>query len=237
MDYRDLQAGHTKGNFWFKAKNDLIGVLAEKACEKGKQLRILNIGAGTGDDLEVLRKFGKNYVIDLDKDALSVIDDKFCEEKLVGDACALPYDDNFFDVAVSFDVFEHIKDDQKAVDEVCRVLKDRGILIFTVPAFQFLFSSHDRALNHQRRYGKKSLKKLLFKFDSKIFFWNSLLFALIAVIRILKRKSKPEVNQANLPSWLNKIFYKLLKIDNFLIKKKISAPIGLSLVGFGVKRK
>lgn len=238
MDYKDLQAGQTKENFWFRAKNDLINVLMKKACKNRKRLRILNIGAGTGDDLEVLNKFGKNYVIDIDKDALSVIDDKSCEERKIADACNLPYDDNFFDVAVSFDVFEHIKNDQKAISEVYRVLKENGVLIFTVPAFQFLFSSHDKALHHQRRYSKENIKTLLFQFNNiKIFFWNSLLFVSMATMRLLKRKSKPRVDLMDLPPWLNTLFFNLLKIDNFLIKRGISMPIGLSIVGFGYKQK
>ena len=238
MDYKDLQAGQTKENFWFRAKNDLINVLMKKACKNRKRLRILNIGAGTGDDLEVLNKFGKNYVIDIDKDALSVIDDKSCEERKIADACNLPYDDNFFDVAVSFDVFEHIKNDQRAISEVYRVLKENGVLIFTVPAFQFLFSSHDKALHHQRRYNKENIKTLLFQFNNiKIFFWNSLLFMPMATMRLLKRKSKPKVDQMNLSPWLNTLFFNLLKIDNSLIKKGISMPIGLSIVGFGYKQK
>lgn len=237
MDYKDLLAGQIKENFWFKAKNDLIDVLMKKVDKDKKQLKILNIGAGTGDDLEVLNKYGKNYVIDIDEKALSVIDNKLCEEKRVADACNLPYDNNYFDVVVSFDVFEHIKNDQKSVNEVYRVLKNDSVLIFTVPAFQFLFSSHDKALHHQRRYNKKSIKNILSKFNLKIFFWNSLLFFPMATIRILKKNSELKVDRIKFTSWLNTIFYCLLKVDNFLIKRNISMPIGLSLVGYGIKWK
>jgi len=238
MDYKELQAGQIKENFWFKGKNDLINVLITKALKNRKQLKILNIGIGTGDDLEILNKFGENYVIDIDENALSVIDNKSCEEKKIADACNLPYEDNFFDVVVSFDVFEHIKNDQKAIREVYRVLKKNGALIFIVPAFQFLFSSHDKALNHQRRYNKKKIKTLLSQFiNLKFFFWNSLLFVPLITIRLLKRRSKPKVDQMNLPFWLNTICFYLLKIDNFLIRRGISIPIGLSIVGFGFKRK
>jgi ubiquinone/menaquinone biosynthesis C-methylase UbiE len=236
MDYKDLQAGHIKNNCWFKAKNNLIGVLIEKACRNRRQLKILGIGAGTGDDLVILNKYGKNYVIDIDKNALSVVDDKLCEEKIVADACDLPYSNSFFDVVVSSDVFEHISNDKKSVSEAYRVLKENGILIFTVPSFQFLFSSHDNALHHQRRYNKKSVRNLLSQFELKIFFWNSLLFLPIAIMRILKRNSKPKVDQMNLPSWLNTIFFSLLIFDNFLIKRGLSMPVGLSIVGLGIKR-
>jgi SAM-dependent methyltransferase len=238
MDYKDLQAGKTKEYLWFKARNNLIDVLMKKACKNKRQLKILNIGAGTGDDLEVLNKYGENYVIDIDEKALSIIDDSLCEEKKVSDACNLTYADNFFDVVVSFDVFEHIKKDKDAAAEIYRVLKDNGALIFTVPAFQFLFGSHDKALNHQRRYSKKSIKVLLFQFfDLKIFFWNSLFFVPMALIRLFNKRSSPKVDQINLPSWLNSFLFYFLKIDNFLIKREVSMPIGLSIVGYAFKRK
>lgn len=233
MDYKDLQASQAKENFWFEAKNDLIRILMNKASRNKKDLRILNIGAGTGNDLKVISSFGDSYVVDIDTKALSLIDDALCAEKKLADACNLPYSDSFFDAVVSFDVFEHIENDRKAINEAYRVLKKGGILVFTVPAFQFLFSSHDKVLCHQRRYNKKSIKALLSPFNNhEIFFWNSFLFAPAAILRILKKKSKPKVDQMNLPLCMNTLLYKLTSIDNFLIERNISMPIGLSIVGF-----
>jgi len=237
MDYKDYEAGQTNDHFWFKAKKDLISVLMEKTCHGKKQLRILSIGVGTGDDLDILINYGGNYVVDIDEISLSVIDKNLCIEKKVADACELPYADNFFDVVISCDVFEHIDNHTKAVSEVSRVLKDKGVLIFTVPAFQTLFSSHDVALQHFRRYNKKTITSLLSQFDSNIFSWNSLLFLPMAITRILNKNSKPKVDQGNMPSWLNKIFFYLLKFDNFLIKRNVSMPVGLSLVGYCFNRK
>ncbi len=259
MDYKDLQAGQNKNNFWFKAKNDLIEVLMQKICKNlprrplrqtrfdarrvearvkagKKRLKILNVGAGTGGDLKTLNKFGDIYVVDIDQNALAIIDNKLCVEKKLADACNLPYNNNFFDAVVSFDVFEHIKNDKKAAAEIHRVLKNNGVLVFTVPAFQFLFSSHDKALCHQRRYNAKSIKTLLSQFSNlKIFFWNSLLFFPIATVRLFNKKSAPKVDKANLHPLTNYLFYKLLSVDNFLIKKGISMPIGLSIVGYCYK--
>ncbi len=236
MDYKDLEACHNKENFWFKAKNDLIEVLMEKICKDKRRLKILNVGVGTGDDLKILNKFGDIYVIDINQNALSIIDNKLCVEKKLANACNLPYGNNFFDAVVSFDVFEHIKNDKKAASEIYRVLKNNGVLVFTVPAFQFLFSSHDKALNHQRRYNNKNIKALLSQFNNlKTFFWNSFLFLPIAAVRLLKKKIKPEVDKTNLHPLINYLFYKLLSADNFLIKKGISMPIGLSIVGYCFK--
>jgi ubiquinone/menaquinone biosynthesis C-methylase UbiE len=127
--------------------------MLRKWSPAGGELRILNIGAGAGDDLPVIGSFGKVTVIDVDEKALDMIPEGACEEKMPGDACALPFEDNTFDLAVAFDVLEHIEDDVKAVAELNRVLKTGGRFIFSVPANQSLFSSHDRALariSHQR---------------------------------------------------------------------------------------
>jgi ubiquinone/menaquinone biosynthesis C-methylase UbiE len=236
MDYKDLQAGQTKENFWFKAKNDLIKTLMSKVCKNKKKLRILNLGVGTGDDLKILNSFGKNYIVDIDKEALSFIDQKLYAQKKIADACNIPYKDNFFDIVVSFDVFEHIEKDYKAIDEVHRVLKKKGALVFTVPAFQFLFSSHDKALQHRRRYNRKELRNIFFQFRNlRTYYWNSLLFFPMALIRLLEKNSRPKVNRTNMPSWLNNVFYKILSVDNFFIKKNFSLPVGLSLAGYCYK--
>ncbi len=237
MDYKDFEAGQTNEHFWFKAKKELIDSLMKKTCGDSKQLKILSIGVGTGDDLDVLSRYGQNYITDVDEKSLSVIDAKLYLEKKVTDACTLPYEDGFFDVVVSCDVFEHIDDHVKAASEVHRVLKKDGVLVFTVPAFQFLFSSHDVALQHFRRYNKKTISSLLENFETNIFFWNTLLFIPMAISRLLNKNSKPKVDQGNVPTWLNTIFYHLLKFDNFLIKRNLSMPVGISLVGYCFKRK
>ncbi len=233
MDYKDYQAGQTSTNFWFKGKNNLIDILMSKISEKGKRLKILNIGAGTGENLKILNKYGDNYLIDINKNALNLIDEHLCIEKRVADACKLPYQDGFFDIAVSFDVFEHISNDKKAILEAHRVLKKGGGLVFTVPAFNFLFSSHDKALGHKRRYNKKMLKELLEEFKNlKLHYWNFLLFLLIAPVRLIKRNSKPKIDHLKLPESINSFLYFILNIENRCIKYEIPLPFGLSIVGF-----
>jgi len=233
MDYKDLQAGNSSDYFWFKGKTDLIHTFMKKKFSGNKDLKILNIGAGTGDDLKILHQFGKNYVIDIDANALSVIDNSLCEDKQQADACALPYENDFFDVVISCDVFEHIEDHIKAISEVHRVLKPNGILLFTVPAFQSIYSSHDKALDHFRRYSKKTIGEALSPFSKKKFyFWNTIMFPAAATSRILRKNAKPKVDNPQMGKFMNSIMYRILKVDNFLIKRNLSLPAGLSIVGY-----
>lgn len=234
MDYKDYKAGQTNENFWFKGKNDLIDILMSKVSPLKKNgLKILNLGAGTGNDLEILNKYGDNYLIDIDKEALDMIKKDLYVEKTVADACAIPYENDFFDIVVSFDLFEHLENDSEAILEVYRVLKKEGSLIFTVPAFQFLFSGHDKALNHKRRYNWQALEKLLARFkNTNLYYWNSTTFPLVAVIRLARSISKPRIDSANFPKPINSLLYFFLKIENVFIKYDIPLPFGLSITGF-----
>ena len=230
MDYKDYIDGQTGEQFWFKSKKDLINILFNKIGRKN--LRILNIGSGTGADLEIMNRFGNIYIIDVNKKALDLIPSNLYYEKKVCDATALPYPNDFFDIVCSFDVFEHIKNDKKAVLEAHRVLKKNGWLLLMVPAFNFLFSAHDKALLHYRRYSKKKLYDLLriFKYEY-LSYWNSILFIPLSILRILKKRAKPKTDYFNLPSVLEIVFLNFLRIENKLILKDYRLPFGLSLVG------
>ncbi len=230
MDYRDYIDGQTGEQFWFKSKKDLINILMNKIGRRN--LKILNIGAGTGVDLEIMNRFGNIFIIDVNKKALDLIPSNLYFEKRVCDATALPYPNDFFDIVCSFDVFEHIKNDKKAVLEAQRVLKKKGLLLLMVPAFNFLFSAHDKALLHYRRYSKKKLYELLRNFKCEyLSYWNSILFIPLSILRLLKKRAKPKTDYFNLPSLLEKAFFNFLRIENKLIMKDYRLPFGLSLVG------
>lgn len=234
MDYIDYISGQTGENFWFKGKRNLINILLKKINRKN--LSILNIGAGTGADLDILNQYGDIFIIDVNQKALDLIPQNLYKEKKFCSAIDLDYPNNYFDVVCSFDVFEHIEEDHKVVSEIYRVLKTGGFLLFTVPAFNFLFSAHDKALQHVRRYNKKSLYPLLKDFKHiETSFWNSILFIPLSILRILKKKSKPKPDYFDLPSIIEKVFYKFLIIENRLINKGHRLPLGLSIIGFCVK--
>ncbi|MFH2021104.1 MAG: methyltransferase domain-containing protein [archaeon] len=231
MDYKDYQIGQKQNSFWFRAKELLISRLLTKMVRKSK-IKILNIGCGTGSDLKTINKFGDTYIIDIDSKALSLISKKQYTEKKKASACDIPYKDEFFDVVLSFDVFEHIEEDSKAFQESYRVLKKGGILIFSVPAFQSIFSSHDKALGHHRRYSKNILKKKLSLFNlSEFYYWNSTLFPFIALIRLLKKNSPPAVDKQYNLKFLDGLLYELLNIESWSVQKGIKFPYGLSFIG------
>ena len=101
MDIKDLKSGLTIENFWFQGKMNLIQNLL-KISNSPKEANILNIGVGTGDDLKIINKFGKVFVLDKDQEALNMIPNNLVFEKNLGDAVALPCANNFFDIVLLF---------------------------------------------------------------------------------------------------------------------------------------
>ena len=229
MDYKDYQAGLKEDWFWFLGKTEFIGLLLNQ-LNLPKKIKILNIGAGTGNDIHQIKKFGKVFVLDIDKKALNLIPDSLVEEKVIADACNIPYPDNSFDVVVSFDVLEHIKDDIKVVSEVRRILRPGGFFVFTVPAYNFLFSAHDKYLDHFRRYNKYQLTSLLKNFQRiKLGNWFFFLFIPIALYRLINKNR--EYKFVTFSKMLNLLGRGILSLENYLFKKGLRYPFGLSFYG------
>lgn len=231
MDYKDIEAGATEDFFWFKAKLELIDILLAKAGIKNR-IKILSAGCGIGRELEVIKKYGDIYVIDRDPRVIAMSPDGLCVEKKGDDICDTNlYPDNFFDMVVAFDLLEHCKDDTLAIKEIYRMLKPDGLFIFTVPAFQSLFSGHDRALRHYRRYNRRMLKERLSQFKCReAGFWVCSLFLPVAIERLLKR-NETVVHYRPLPAFINNLFYKLLRVENWLIRHRIQLPVGTTIYG------
>jgi SAM-dependent methyltransferase len=235
MDYKDVLSGQIKDNFWSMAKRDLINLILQQHAPISRYTdppKILNIGAGVGDDLSVISEYGRVYVVDIDNEALKLIRDNNCVEKRLASINALPYPAETFDIVTCFDVFEHVEEDRAAFQEIHRVLKIGGLLVFTVPAFQALYSGHDRALKHVRRYDYKEILhrvtglKIVF-----LSYWNCILFGPISVWRILRKNSIPREDLVSFSRILNLFLFWLLHIENKILQHNLKLPFGLSIFG------
>lgn len=242
MDYNDL-ANDVDSTYWyFAGKNDMLELLARRYFRQEKNIKILDIGCGTGDDIQLLSKFGIVFGIEHSSEAITnCIVSRKLNKVTRSDAEELNFKDNVFDCVVMLDVLEHLKNDTKAIKEIYRVLKKNGIAIISVPAHQMLWSGHDEALGHIRRYSKKELRFLIncarFSIE-KLTFWNTLMFCPVAIVRIFRRitnsgKTKPDVKP--LPKPINTFLKFLLTSENKILKYADS-PCGISLFAVIVKK-
>ena len=88
---------------------------------------------------------------------------------LNGDFLKLPYRDNTFDFICSLDTLEHVQADKIAVSEISRILKNKGIVVVTVPHRIKYFSNQDKLIGHKHRYEIHQILKLFKKFNLKFF--------------------------------------------------------------------
>lgn len=162
--------------WWFVGRRAIIRKLihAVPGVHSARQGRdLLDIGCGTGANLPMLaREVGvKGSVTALDYSPLAL---QFAAHELNhlpeeskritllrGDATRLPFADNSFDLVTMLDVLEHVEDDLAAVREISRVLRPGGAFVLSVPAYQKLWSAHDEALHHFRRYEYADLQSVL----------------------------------------------------------------------------
>src|SRR5258705_10738759 len=127
-------------HWWFLGRRKIIESFVARICENiGKQEpRILDIGCGTGANLQMLANFGVAEGVDVSADALEFCRARGLSKVKEGAAEALPYEDASFDLVTGLDVVEHLDDDVMGLREMRRVLRPRGRALLVVPAFMFL---------------------------------------------------------------------------------------------------
>jgi ubiquinone/menaquinone biosynthesis C-methylase UbiE len=121
---------------------------------------ILDVGCGAGKNMEELRPVGRVVGADISKEAVDFCKKRGLKNVVVGDITKLPFKDEKIDVVTALDVIEHV-DDRAALLEIKRVLKRTGIVVITVPAYQWLWSEWDVVLHHKKRYTIAALERKL----------------------------------------------------------------------------
>jgi SAM-dependent methyltransferase len=212
----------------------IVGGLTEPAkAGTPNELRFLDVGCGTGANLEMLSQFGEAEGVDVSDDAL-----EFCREKGLkvekGLAEKLPFEDETFDMTTALDVIEHLDDDVAGLKEMFRVTKRGGYSLIFVPAFMWLWGVQDDVSNHRIRYTKTQVVERLKKAGYSVeraTYANWTFFTPILAGRTLMKLTgiKPESeNNVNI-SALNGIFGKLFAAERFWLKN-LNFPFGVSIV-------
>ena len=206
-----------------------------KPAEAGTQnaIHILDVGCGTGANLEMLAQFGEAEGVDVSDEAL-----EFCMQKGLkaqkGLAETLPYADETFDLTTALDVVEHLDDDLAGLKEMYRVTKSGGYSLIFVPAFMWLWGVQDDISNHRIRYTKSQIVERLEKAGftvERATYANWTFFAPILAGRTLMKVTgiKPESENNVNVSALNGVFGKLFGAERFWLKN-FNFPFGVSIV-------
>ncbi len=203
-------------------------------AEAGTQnLRILDVGCGTGANLEMLSQFGSAEGVDVADEAL-----EFCRRKGLavqkGLAEKLPYADETFDITTALDVVEHLDDDIAGLKEMHRVTKTGGYSLIFVPAFMWLWGVQDDISHHRIRYTRKQIVERLEKAGytvERATYANFTFFAPILGGRTLMKLTgiKPDSENNINVSALNGLFGKIFSAERHILKN-LDFPFGVSIV-------
>lgn len=179
-------------HFWFLGTRRVILAALERAL--GGRLegaRLLDLGCGTGFTLTQLPRSVRRVGLDYSRAAIALARRRATGAALVrGSAYALPFASEGFDAVLALDVLEHLDRDLDAARELRRVLAPGGVAIVTVPAFAALWSAHDEALDHHRRYRLREIEGVLREAGFAIehaSYYNFFLFPVVAGARLAER--------------------------------------------------
>jgi hypothetical protein len=132
------------------------------------------------------------------------------------------------------DVIEHIENDENVLNQAHDYLAPQGRIVITVPAYQFLWSQHDVANHHKRRYTRRELRKKLeasgYRIE-KLSYMNTILFPaalLWRMVDIMARVNKDPTLE--IPSqFVNASLGTIFSFEKYLLRLT-TMPFGLSVV-------
>jgi SAM-dependent methyltransferase len=200
--------------------------------------RILDAGCGSGRNMVELARYGIVTGVELSPLAIEAARSREVGEVLAGSITDMPLPADSFDLAVCLDVIEHLEDDRGALRELRRLVAPGGALVVTVPAYQWLWSSHDVVNEHRRRYSRSTLLRAAAPAGwrcARITYFNSLLLPVAIVLRALER-ARPPRGESSLDLWLppaplNRLLEQPLNLEAAIIRRNgRSLPAGLSLL-------
>ena len=233
----DQMAELDERHWWYRARREVLAALIRRLAQPKAGAHILEIGCGTGHNLPMLSGFGKVDALELDEAARELAEKRLGRKIM---RAPLPeiadVRDKHYDLIGAFDVIEHIDDDHAAVASIATKLKPGGKFIMTVPAHRWMWTAHDVANHHKRRYSKRSLKALIegspLHLDA-IGYFNSLLFPVAVAERMAsKLRGKNTADLELPPAPLNTALERTFASERHLVGR-VPLPPGLSLYAVG----
>lgn len=200
-----------------------------------RPLRVLDVGCGTGANAAALRDHAWVAGVDIGVEALRMAKTRGPVTFVNASALELPFASWSFDVVLSMDVLCHkaISDKIGALTEIGRVLKSEGLLFLNLPAYQWLYSSHDRAVHTDRRFTITETRSILSQAGFRtpfVTYWNSFLLPPMLVSRVYHKAfpaSRSDLGSAG-DSTAQWIAAPLLRLERALLRR-LPLPAGLSI--------
>ena len=221
-------------HWWYVARRDVLAALVARKVALPPDARVLEVGCGTGHNLAMLGGFGRVDAVELDDFARELATRRLGRPVSPGALPELPgIARDAYDMVALLDVLEHVEDDVAALRAIAARMKPGATLLLTVPQHMWMWSGHDVANHHFRRYTKRTLRAAADAAGMRITLlqsFNSLLFPLAVAARAAANARGQEGKQDALPSApVNRVLTEIFAFERHLVGRMPMLP-GLSLV-------
>jgi SAM-dependent methyltransferase len=211
-DEIELLAAVEHRHWWYKERRAIV---RRELRRLGRPGRALDIGAAAGGNTGVLREqHWQSVAFDYSETAVGIGRSRGINA-VRADARELPARSGAFDLVIAMDVLEHIDEDQLAAAEIYRVLKPGGTALVSVPCDMVLWSAHDDAVGHVRRYSRATLAGLLDKSGlnvGRMWSWNVLLRPVVK----LRRHKTTASDLDDVPPLTNTVLTSIIVAERYL---------------------
>ena len=224
-------------HFWYHGFRRFITPVLEGVADGRTNLRILDCGCGVGQNLPMLARYGHSVGLELEPVAAAA-GREFGRPIACADITRIPFPDNAFDLAVSFDVLQVLEPDVAAVREMARVVRPGGRVVLTMAALDMLSGDHSEVWNEYRRYTPRTARALAESAGlivDRVSFLFASLFPIMFAVRTTQRvirpfRDRPSHSDIDVP-WAPVNSALILLLDGeAALSRYLPMPVGTSLV-------
>ncbi len=225
-------------HWWFVGRRNLALSLIETWVTLGPSPLILDVGCGTGGNLQAMKPYGRVVGLDISPIAIDFARRRPLPRLMQASGLSLPFDKDTFDLITIFDVLYHrwITDDSQALGEIYRTVRPGGWLLITDSALPMLWSSHDEVYFARQRYTLQILSDKLTQLGFELHvcsYANMLLLPIFLFVRLTMDWLPLADNidqQGTFPAWLNWLLTRIRGLEALWLRRGGVLPVGSSLI-------
>jgi 2-polyprenyl-3-methyl-5-hydroxy-6-metoxy-1,4-benzoquinol methylase len=185
-------------HWWWRVRERILLREVRKILGgRAPDARMLDVGCGAALFFDALQAFG--HVEGIESDRIAVEQSGRWRERIHHGELATFQTDRAYDLVLLLDVLEHVPHPEPLLRESARLLTPGGALLVTVPAFDWLWTSHDDLNHHVKRYTAGEVRQLLRSAGLEVASTRYLFQSLIVPKLLVRAKESLMPSSASVP--------------------------------------